>query len=254
MIDFELLEDKKFLKFISSSEFATYLVLRRNIWRSEDKPHYMGLHDLYSKDKKLVCSLEREKVSEITGIALNNISHHLTSLEKKGIIQRIRTGRQNIYVLGEWHYNGTEKIEWFFMEGKFGITKDDLTVSVRPDLRKTLDQTKWLALDNNIEDNKKDNTVKENGDIKILQNISNLNSPDEQIQYVADFILKEMGDKHSAKFYHLVASKIPEDAIRLMISEIKTDGARSPQRVFVHKVKQYAVEWQKKKLISEKSL
>ena len=40
LIDFRLLTNKKFLKFIGSSEFATYLVLRCNVWRSQE-PHYM---------------------------------------------------------------------------------------------------------------------------------------------------------------------------------------------------------------------
>ena len=37
-----------------------------------------------------------------------------------------------------------------------------------------------------------------------------------------------------------MADKIPEGAIRRMISEIKADGARHPARVFTYKVKQYA--------------
>jgi hypothetical protein len=93
-IDFKLLDNKKFMDFIGTSAFKTYIVLRRNVWRSSNE-HYMGLHQYYDK-RLLTCSLEREKISEITGIATNNISHHLTDLEKTGIIQRIRTGKQNI--------------------------------------------------------------------------------------------------------------------------------------------------------------
>ncbi|MBI4084396.1 MAG: hypothetical protein HY431_00675 [Candidatus Levybacteria bacterium] len=107
-----------------------------------------------------------------------------------------------------------------------------------------------LQMNRIIRNNK--NTV--NGDIKILQNMPNLNIPDEQNQYIAGYILKEMGDKHSAKFYRLVASKIPEDAIRRMISEIRTDGARNPRKVFTYKVKQFEVDWKKKHLLSRMSV
>ena len=101
LIDFRLLEDRQFLAFLGSSEFATYLVLRRNVWRSE-KRHYMGLEKLYSEEHRLCSSLTREKISAVTGVAEDNVSRHLSALTKKGIIKRRRTGRQNIYVLGEW--------------------------------------------------------------------------------------------------------------------------------------------------------
>lgn len=261
IIDFRLLENRKFLKFIGSSEFATYLVLRRNVWRGSDQ-HYMGLNELYTKDKLLSCSLERSKIAEVTHIDPDNISRHLTSLEAHGVIKIRRTGRQNIYILGEWvdvHGNGTYKLEWFYLEGVFGISKSDLSESVMSEKvnpsgqnqLKASGQNQLKASDNNIEENKEINTV--NGDIKTLQSMSNLNIPDEQIQYVADYILKEMGDKQSAKFYHLVASKVKEDTVRRMISEIKADGAKSPPKVFTYKIIQHAIGEMKNKLVSNKS-
>src|SRR5258708_3990103 len=101
MTGFRLLENREFLKFIGSSEYATYLVLRKFVWRGTE-PHFMGLNELYLNDKLLVSSIERDKIEEITGVSTKNISRHLTSLESKGIIQVKRTGRQNIYTLGEW--------------------------------------------------------------------------------------------------------------------------------------------------------
>ena len=46
-IYFKLLDNKKFMDFIGTSAFKTYIVLRRNVWRSNEE-HYMGLHK-YSK-------------------------------------------------------------------------------------------------------------------------------------------------------------------------------------------------------------
>src|SRR4051812_31459831 len=161
LIDFRLLEDKRFLKFLGSSEFATYLVLRRNVWRSV-QPHYMGLHTLYEQERKLVCSLTREKIAEVVGVALDNISRHLSMLEAKGVIRRVRTGRQNIYVLGEWvdvKGDSSYGVEWFYMEGVFGVSKSDLMASVRSDLTSTSDQSRRPASDNNRKENTEENTV-----------------------------------------------------------------------------------------------
>ncbi|HUW22407.1 MAG TPA: winged helix-turn-helix domain-containing protein [Candidatus Bathyarchaeia archaeon] len=250
LIDFKLLEDKKFLDFLGSSEFGTYLVLRRHVWRSPEQ-HYMGLHDLYSNDQLLTCSLERSKISEVTGIDPDNISRHLTSLAKKGVIKRRRTGRQNIYVLGEWvdvHGDGSYKLEWFYLEGKYGISKTDLTESVRSDLTLKSDQNQPKASDNNIETNKKENTV--NGSIKKLKN---LKQPEDKTDYVAQRILDQLGDDHSKKFYKLVAAKVPEDIIFRALAEIKTDGAKSPAKVFTHRMKLYAIEQMKKEIGSRLS-
>ena len=246
LIDFKFLEDKEFLKFLGSSQFATYLVLRRHIWRSPS-PHYMGLHEIYEKEKKLVCSLTRDKIAEATCIASDNISRHLSALEEKGIIQRVRTGRQNIYVLGEWldvRNDGSYRVEWFYMEGIFGVSKSDLMESVRSDLtissdqtcRSASDQTRRKASDNNIKENKEENTV--NGSLKRLKD---LEQPRAKTEYVVQHILNQLGDEHSLNFYRLVAAKVPEGVIYQALAEIKVDGARSPPKVFTYRMKQYAL-------------
>lgn len=247
LIDFRLVKKRAFLKFLGSSEFATYLVLRMNIWRGPTV-HYMGLQDLYERQKKLVCSLTREKIAKTTGVAVDNISRHLSTLEQKGAIRRVRTGRQNIYVLGEWvdvYGDGSYKVEWFYMEGRYGVSKSDLTASVRSEndvsARAPSDQTRRLASDNNREENREENTVS-NGDLKSL---ADLKQPFEKVEYVAQTILNQLGDTHSRKFYHLVAAKVPEAAIRIALAEVKADGAHSPARLFTHKMKLYALKQSK---------
>jgi len=240
LIDFRLLEAEGFLDFIGSSEFATYLVLRRNVWRSSER-HYMGLHDVYLKEQLLACSLERKKVSEVTGVDPDNISRHLSKLEERKVIRRRRTGRQNIYVLGEWmNVNGDSayKLEWFYLEGRFGVSKTDLTDSVRSELSETADQNRPPASDNNREVNREENTVNANG-IEQLKRMPSLKQTEARTEYVADYVLDQLGDRHSARFYRFVAAKVPETAIRKMISEIKVDGAKYPAKLFTHKVKLY---------------
>jgi DNA-binding transcriptional ArsR family regulator len=253
-IDFKLLDNKKFMDFIGTSAFKTYIVLRRNVWRSTEE-HYMGLHKYYDK-RLLTCSLEREKISEITGIAANNISHHLTDLEKTGIIQRIRTGKQNIYVLGEWiDVLGSDyrEVEWFFMEGVFGISKADLMVSVRSHVTKALGETYSSALDNNNKDNKEENTVNgvvKGGEKSVLQQLPDVGDPPDKTAYIAKHvILQALGDEKSSRFYELVAAKIPEQVIREVLSEVKVDGARNPAKLFTYKIKRYALEQRKRGVV-----
>jgi hypothetical protein len=84
------------------------------------------------------------------------------------------------------------------------------------------------------------NTVngEEKNDIKKLKD---LDQPKERSDYVAQHILSVLGDEKSERFYKLVAAKIPEQIIRETLSEIKVDGARNPAKVFVYRVKKYAL-------------
>lgn len=75
-----------------------------------------------------------------------------------------------------------------------------------------------------------------------LRQLPDLVQEREETQSVADFILGELGDAHSQAFYYLVAAKVPEHVVRKTLSEIRHDGARSPARVFAHRMKQYAAD------------
>jgi DNA-binding transcriptional ArsR family regulator len=261
MIDFRLLEDRRFLRFLGSSEFATYLVLRRHVWRGEDT-HYMGLQDLYLQDRKLTCSLEREKIAEITEVRPNQISLHLSKLEQEGVLQRIRTGRQSIFVLGEWidvYGDGSYKgIEWFYLDGKYGVSKSDVVKEQRSETRKSgdqtsansgdqtsarfRDQTSANSGDNNIYNNTEENSV-HNGLIKQLKN---LRQSQDKTAYLSQHLLSELGDKHSERFYNMVAAKVPEDVIYTTLAEVRADGAINPAKLFTYKINRYALEQVKK--------
>jgi hypothetical protein len=84
LLDFDLIDDPRFLEFVSAAEFGTYLILRRYIWRGgEDKPHFLNLHLLYEKDKLLVCSISNEKIASLLHLNdLTRVSKQLTKLEK----------------------------------------------------------------------------------------------------------------------------------------------------------------------------
>jgi hypothetical protein len=84
-----------------------------------------------------------------------------------------------------------------------------------------------------------DKTV--NGDNSLFKKLPSLKQPAEKTKFIAGSILEQLGDHQSARFYHLIAAKIPEHVIRQALSEIKADGARHPAKLFTHKMKLYAL-------------
>jgi hypothetical protein len=255
-VSFLSIDDPRFLEFVSASEFGTYLILRRYIWRGgENKPHFLNLHNLYENDKLLVCSISNEKIASLLHLHdQTRVSKQLTKLENYGVVKRIRTGRQNIYVLGEWYdfsegKDGSKRLEWFYLEQKFGVSKSDLAQKAKSELYPHAGQT-WPKEPNiNIKENKEKNTV--NGVVKgveksTLRELPDLGNPTEKTAYIAtDVILKALGDEKSLKFYELVAAKIPEQVIRETLSEVRADGARSPAKLFTYKIQRYALGKQK---------
>ena len=89
-----------------------------------------------------------------------------------------------------------------------------------------------------------DKTV--NGDESIFKKLPNLDHSRDKNQYVARFILEQLGDKQSAHFYQLIAAKVPEHVIHQALSEIKVDGAREPAKLFTYKMKVFALSQAKK--------
>jgi len=232
--------------------------LRRFIWRGgENKPHFLNLHLLYEKDKLLVCSISNEKIASLLQLHdQTRVSKQLTKLENYGVVKRIRTGRQNIYVLGEWYdysegKDGSKRLEWFYLEQKFGVSTSELAQKATSELHPHAGQT-WPKEPNiNIEENREENTV--NGVVKggvdksVLRELPDLGDPLEKTTYIAkDIILKALGDEKSSRFYELVAAKVPEQVIRETLAEVRADGARSPAKLFTYKIKQYALDRRKR--------
>ena len=74
-----------------------------------------------------------------------------------------------------------------------------------------------------------------------IQKLHDLDQPQEKTAYVAQFLLDELGDQQSEKFYRLVAAKIPEAVIREALSAIRVDGAENPAKLFTYKMQRYAL-------------
>ncbi len=124
LLDFADLDNPDFLSFTRSPEFSTYLVMRRHVWRSTE-PHYMGLHDYYTRGY-LTCSLEREKIADLLDLSLVSISNDIQALQRRAVIERLRTGRQNIFVLGHWVEAESATYEHFYLDRLYVRSKESL--------------------------------------------------------------------------------------------------------------------------------
>jgi hypothetical protein len=252
LIDFELLDDARFIEFMKTAEFATYMLLRRYIWRGgEKKPHFLGLEELYEQKRLLVCSVTNQAIADRLQLEdVTRVSKHLSKLEDSRVLRRIRTGRQNIYVLGEWvdyssEQDGSRRLEWFYLEQRYGLTQSDLAQKAKSDLAPDAGQSWREKPNNNREENREENTV---GNGVAIKGLPDLAQPREKTAYVAQAILDQLGDRHSEQFYRLVAAKVPEPVIRQALAEIRTDGAKDPPRVFTYRMKLYALSQRKARI------
>jgi hypothetical protein len=71
--------------------------------------------------------------------------------------------------------------------------------------------------------------------------LKDLDQPKEKTAYIAHYVLDELGDQQSHRFYALVAAKIPEAVIREALSAIRVDGAENPAKLFTYKMQRYAL-------------
>src|SRR5687768_7367345 len=151
-IDFKLLDNPRFLAFVNRAEFATYLILRRFVWRGGE--HRLGLHELYTNQRKLASAIGTPRIAELLHLRdETRVSKHLTYLDKLGVVQRLRTGRENIFILGEWYKPPGWEVskEFYYVDNCFGVdnspseqeSSSDLAQNTKSDLQKTPDQS-WL--------------------------------------------------------------------------------------------------------------
>src|SRR5215210_4778286 len=128
-IDFRMLDNPAFGEFMKTTAFAVYLQLRRYIWRSRVRRHPISQVNELFEQGHLVATAERSFLAKKLGIKEErHISRHITDLCRMGVVKRISTGRQNIYVLGRWEdrsvqQDGSYVIELFLLEQHFGVEK-----------------------------------------------------------------------------------------------------------------------------------
>jgi hypothetical protein len=127
-----------------------------------------------------------------------------------------------------------------------------LAQKAKSELHSQTDQTWPPQPSNNREENREENTV--NGGVKggeqsEIRQLPDLREPPEKAAYLAEEMMRVLGDEQSARFYQLVAAKIPEGMIRQTLAEIKADGARHPARLFTYRMQRYALEQRKRRVV-----
>lgn len=281
-IDFASIEEPEFFRFLQKAEFGAYLILRRYVWRSA-KPHQLGLHGYYWDKQLLVAAVENDVIARKMGLRdVTRVSKYHKSLEDFGVIQRLRTGRANIFILGEWidiseGKDKSKRMEWFYFDRKFGgqhphpeggdgdngsseagreeAYNSDLAHSAKSDLQKTPNQNPatWLKTPNQtwlnepnhpLIDKQIDNKTVNGSQKNPIKALPPINQPEEKTAYIAEQILSRLGvkDTHSKHFHFLVASRIPENIINAHISEVIADKANDPAKLFTYRMKKYAEE------------
>jgi len=165
-----------------------------------------------------------------TGLSKRHVQRALKSLEQKHIVEVHRQTSED----------GVNEINTYslhFLEGvgtKSPYGRDKMSPGVGTPVSPTRNSIQETV----------NKTV--NGDDSIFKKLPNLDQDPAQTAYMANFILNELGDKQSERFYQLIAAKVPEHVIREILSQIKVDGAREPAKLFTYKVKQYALQQHKK--------
>ena len=246
-IDFRLLDDPKFIGFVNRPEFATYLILRRFIWRGGE--HRLGLHDFYHNQRKLVSSISGKRIASMLGLRdVTWVSKHLSYLVDLKVVERIRTGRESIFVLGEWIRPPSFDVakEYYYVENVFGAALDDLGKNQNQTWGRSPNQIlgskpslTWGARPSSNIKRNKEKTV--NGGRSVLALLPDIDQPKEKAQVLTNDILAAMGDRHSERFYALVAAKVPEHVIRKALAEVRQDGSRQPPKVFTSRMMAYAL-------------
>ena len=264
LTDFRLVDNVNFMRLVGP-RYAIYLVLRRHIWRSE-KPHSMRLQEYY-RNKKLVCSLNQDEIAAKTGLKRRVVSRHISELVKSGIVKSKRTGRGNVFVLGEWvdisnKQNAKQKpkrAEWFYLERQLEMDEaEEATERGASDMHERAHQISRREQSDisDVQDRAHHNILNKekinNTGTGLIEKLETIKQPSGRMEATADDIASQLQNPKSKGFYRLVASKVPEQIIRETLSEIKTDNhIENPPGLFTHRMKKYASERLQKKSVND---
>ena len=202
---------------------------------------YLALCEMESDFNDTPINFFTQTVGTYAGTSRQVAGKYINMLEKDGLISKVRMRDEKT----KKYLSGTF-IEILDFEGRKEVEKPlagypTSGVSHQRGIPPSI---------KNISINKKINIKTVNGVVKgreknTLQKLPDLGEPPEKTEYIAEQILKELGDEQSQRFYHLVAAKIPEGVIRETLAEVRVDGARDPARLFTYKIQRYALAKQK---------
>jgi hypothetical protein len=222
MVDFELLDNPEFMRFVGSTAFGVYLLLRRYVWRSQERVHSAGLHELYAGGL-LTSAVSVATLGEKMTASVRSIKEATARLEDLGIVQSRATGREKIYLLGEWvdiseKKDGAVRKEWFYLERVFTGRGAEICTSeghgAEEPSRGAESCTPAVheTAPDNIQENREDSNA-----------LEKTRKEPGHVEYVVNEILKVCGDEHSRPYYTRLAAQLPDDLIFRSLSEIRQD-------------------------------
>jgi hypothetical protein len=213
------------MAYLSGAELKVLLYIIRRTFGFKKDSDNISLRQICNGIK----TREGEVLDKGTGLSLSTVQIALKGLLEKNcvITERNRSKEKgdepttyslNMLSYTENRQGGIPKI------GKGGYRK---SVTQETDRQKTVNNTV-----NGVVKGREGNNI---------QKLHDLDQAQEKTAYVAQFLLDELGDRQSEKFYRLVAAKIPEAVIREALSAIRVDGAENPAKLFTYKMQRYAL-------------
>ena len=213
------------MAYLSGAELKVLLyIIRRTFGFKKDSDHI---------SPRQICNGIKTREGGVldkgTGLSLSTVQIALKGLLEKNCVITVRnrskekgdeptTYSLNMLPYTENRQGGIPKI------GKGGYRK---SVTQETDRQETVDNPV--------------NGVVKGGAASSIQKLPDLDQPKEKTAYIAHYVLDELGDQQSRKFYALVAAKIPEPIIREALSSIRVNGATHPAKLFTYKMQRYAV-------------
>ena len=217
------------LSALTGAELKVLLYICRRTFGFKKESDTISLHQIAEG----ITTRDGRVLDKGTGLSKRHVQRALKSLEQKHIVE---VGRQ----MGEDGVNEINVYALHFAEGvgtKCPYGRDIMSLGVGTPVSPTRNRRQETGY----------KTV--NGDPSIFKRLPPLKQPSAKTAYVADYIVNELGDTHSTRFYLLIAARIPEPVIRQALSEIRADGADDPPRLFTHKMKLYTMNALKKNMI-----
>jgi phage replication O-like protein O len=217
---------------LSGAELKVLLYICRRTFGFKKDSDAISLHQIAEG----IITREGKVIDRGTGLSKRHVQRALKRLEEQQIVEvRRDVSADGVNEINTYSLHFVEGVE---TKSPYGRDKRYPRVgtpvsTTRNSLQETVNKT--VNGDEKYEDRKQTGTSE-------IVNLPDLDQPKERTVYVAQELINILGDKHSARFYTLVARKIPEAVIRRALSEIKADGANNPAKLFTFKMKKYALQ------------
>ena len=166
---------------------------------------------------------------------------HGTGLSNRSVIDGLRNAVEDGYLVEERDERDRGRIQKLYRLKMKNLQPDVKILHggvkiVHGSSEETSHRTEKDTSERNITVNGVENTKSP------VSQLPDIEQPTEKRDLITRDILEKLGDRHSERFYRLVAAKVPAEEIYRALSEIEVDGAEDRARVFTFRMNRYAFE------------